>query len=65
MQKNNQPTKQPYEVQIILVGLPKGVYEAIHQLHLAELVLGGDWLNAKYDKVSGKVTVTATITFML
>ena len=65
MEKTNQPTKKPYEVQIILIGLPKGVAEAINQLHLAKLILGGNWLKAKYDKDSGKVTVTATITFML
>ena len=65
MKKTTQPTKTPYRVQIVLIGLPKGVSEAIGQLHLAKLVKGGNWLKAKYDKNSGKVTMTATITFML
>ena len=65
MAKTNQPTKQPYEVQIILLGLPKGVFEAIDKLHLAKLIKGGNWLKAKYDKNTGEVTMTASITFML
>jgi len=65
MKKTTQPTKTPYFVKVILVGLPKGIAEAIRQLHIAKFVKAGNWITAKQDKHSGKVTVTVTITFML
>jgi len=65
MKKRTQPTKTPYSVQIILVGLPKGVSQAIGKLHLLKFVKGGKWLKVKQDKKSGELTMTATITFML